>query len=40
MIADQEFERHHQMWINFTRLMKWSIAGIIVALVALRLLTL
>jgi hypothetical protein len=28
------------MWINFTRLMKWSIAGIILALVALRLLTL
>jgi hypothetical protein len=40
MTVDQEFEQHRQMWINFTRLMKWSIAGIIVALVALRLLTL
>ncbi|HXA71543.1 MAG TPA: hypothetical protein VNW24_13895 [Stellaceae bacterium] len=40
MAVDQEFERHQQMWINFTRLMKWSIAGIILALVALRLLTL
>jgi len=40
MAVDQETERHRAMWINFTRLMKWSIAGIILALVALRLLTL
>jgi hypothetical protein len=40
MTIDHEFEAHRQMWISFTRLMKWSIAGIIVALVALRLLTL
>jgi hypothetical protein len=40
MAVDQELERHQQMWINFIRLMKWSIAGIILALVALRLLTL
>ncbi len=40
MTIDHEFETHRHMWINFTRLMKWSIAGIILALVALRLLTL
>ena len=40
MAADQELEVHRQMWISFTRLMKWSIAGIILALVLLRLLTL
>ncbi len=40
MTVDQELERHRQMWTNFTRLMKWSIAGIILGLVALRLLTL
>jgi len=40
MAVDQELERHQQMWNNFTRLMKWSIAVIILALVVLRLLTL
>jgi len=40
MAVDQELERHREMWIGFTRLMKWSIAGIILILVALRLLTL
>jgi len=40
MAVDQELERHRQTWIGFTRLMKWSIASIILALVLLRLLTL
>ncbi len=40
MAIDQELERHREMWIGFTRLLKWSIAGIILILVALRLLTL
>jgi hypothetical protein len=40
MAVDQELERHRQTWIGFTRLLKWSIAGIILALVILRLLTL
>jgi hypothetical protein len=40
MAIDQELERHQQMWINFTRLMKWSIVGIILAVILLRLLTL
>ena len=40
MTVDHELERHRQTWIDFTRLMKWSIAGIILSLVVLRLLTL
>jgi hypothetical protein len=40
MAVDQELERHRQTWIGFTRLIKWSIAGIVLALVLLRLLTL
>jgi len=40
MAVDQELERHRQTWIGFTRLLKWSIVGIILALVLLRLLTL
>jgi len=40
MAVDQELESHRQMWINFTQLLKWSIAGIILALVLLRVLTL
>jgi hypothetical protein len=40
MAVDQELERHRQTWIGFTRLIKWSIAGIILALVLLRVLTL
>ncbi len=39
MAVDQELERHREMWIGFTRLLKWSIAGIILVLVVLRLLT-
>jgi hypothetical protein len=40
MAVDQQFEQHRQTWIAFTRLMKWSIVGIILALVLLRVLTL
>jgi len=40
MAVDHELESHRQTWIAFTRLLKWSIAGIIVSLVLLRLLTL
>lgn len=40
MAVDQELERHREMWIGFTRILKWSIAGIILVLVVLRLLTL
>ena len=40
MAADEELQRHQEMWLDFTRLMKWSIAGVILTLVLLRLLTL
>jgi hypothetical protein len=40
MAVDQELERHRRTWIAFTRLMKWSIVGIVFVLVLLRLLTL
>jgi len=40
MAVDQELERHRRMWIDFTRLMKWSIALIILVVVVLRLATL
>ena len=40
MATDQELERHRETWIGFTRLIKWSIALIVLVLVILRLLTL
>lgn len=40
MAVDQELERHRETWIGFTRLLKWSIAGILLVLVVLRLATL
>jgi Bacterial aa3 type cytochrome c oxidase subunit IV len=40
MAVDQELERHQRTWIAFTRLMKWSIAVIILVVVILRLWTL
>ncbi|HTZ78715.1 MAG TPA: hypothetical protein VMC10_12435 [Stellaceae bacterium] len=40
MAIDQELERHRETWIGFTRLLKWSIAGIILVLVILRVATL
>jgi hypothetical protein len=32
MAMDQELERHMEMWLGFTRLLKWSIAGIVITL--------
>ena len=32
---DPEFERHHQTWIGFTRLIKAALTGIIIVLVLL-----
>ena len=40
MAVDQELQRHQETWIGFTRLMKWSIAGVILTLILLRILTL
>jgi hypothetical protein len=35
MMADPEFERHRQTWIGFTRLMKWSVALIVIILIGM-----
>jgi hypothetical protein len=40
MAVDQDLERHQRTWIAFTKLLKWSIGGIILVLVLLRVLTL
>ena len=32
MAMDQELQRHMQMWLGFTQLLKWSIAGIVITL--------
>jgi hypothetical protein len=32
MAMDQELQRHMQMWLGFTHLLKWSIAGIVITL--------
>ena len=29
---DQELQRHMEMWLGFTRLLKWSIALIVIIL--------
>ena len=35
MAMDQELQRHIDMWLGFTRLLKWSIAGIVITLLLL-----
>jgi hypothetical protein len=32
MAMDQELERHKEMWLGFTKLLKWSIALIVITL--------
>ncbi|HXY98714.1 MAG TPA: aa3-type cytochrome c oxidase subunit IV [Stellaceae bacterium] len=32
MTMDQELQRHKDVWIGFTRLLKWAIAAIVVIL--------
>jgi hypothetical protein len=32
MAMDQELQRHREMWLGFTRLLKWSIALIVTTL--------
>jgi aa3 type cytochrome c oxidase subunit IV len=32
MAMDQELQRHREMWLGFTRLLKWSIALIVITL--------
>jgi len=35
MTMDQELQRHKEVWIGFTRLLKWAIAAIVVILLLL-----
>ena len=35
MAMDQELQRHMEMWLGFTRLLKWSIGLIVVTLLLL-----
>ncbi len=35
MAMDQELQRHVETWHGFTRLMKWSIAGVVITLLIL-----
>ena len=35
-IVDPELERHRQAWIGFTRLMRWALAGVIIARICVR----
>jgi hypothetical protein len=32
MTMDQETERHYEIWLGFTRLMRWVVGIIVVAL--------
>jgi hypothetical protein len=32
MAMDQELQRHRETWLGFTRLLKWSIALIVIIL--------
>ena len=32
MAMDQELQRHKEMWLGFTRLLKWSVAIILIIL--------
>jgi hypothetical protein len=35
MAIDQELERHKETWLGFARLLRWSIAIIIIILVGM-----
>jgi hypothetical protein len=37
MSTEQEFERHHETWLGFARLMRWTVALIIIVLVGMAL---
>jgi hypothetical protein len=32
MTMDQELQRHKEVWIGFTRLLKWGIAIVVITL--------
>ena len=35
MAIDQELERHKETWLGFTRLLRWSIALIVILLLGM-----
>lgn len=37
MSLDQELMRHRDTWLGFARLMRWSVASIVVVLVGMAL---
>jgi hypothetical protein len=39
-IVDPELERHRQAWIGFARLLRYAVAGIVIALIGLAIFTL
>lgn len=37
MAVDQELERHRQIWVGFSRLMRWAVGLAVVVLVGMAL---
>jgi hypothetical protein len=37
MAMDQDYQRHLETWLGFTRLIKWALAGIVIVLVGMAL---
>lgn len=35
MAVDQELERHRDTWLGFARLMRWTLASVIILLVGM-----
>lgn len=35
MAVDQELERHRETWLGFARLMRWTLASVIILLVGM-----
>ncbi|HEY1506387.1 MAG TPA: hypothetical protein VGF92_18930 [Stellaceae bacterium] len=35
MAVDLELERHHDTWLGFARLMRWTLALVIIVLIGL-----
>jgi hypothetical protein len=35
MAMDQDLQRHREMWLGFTRMMKWGIALVVIVLLLL-----
>jgi hypothetical protein len=37
MAMDQDYQRHLETWIGFTRLVKWGLAVIVIVLIGMAL---